>query len=195
MDVSICVDDTLCKGVESLGLVWVAADQPSDQTQRHADRDVARRSPRHSCHVHRKETPYKQAIVKAIPSYSGLWVFKMTTPTSASRCLSKILPELFAFNSVQQVILEDSNNPLKATSAAAPTSRVTTVTVQPNQGIPRCLISLLLPKWHEMRDGISIPAIAQGHQMETRFTHKTGGFQPARNPRSRSSPRAPCDRW
>jgi len=38
-------------------------------------------------------------------------------------------------NSVQQVILEDSNNPLKATSAARSYERITTVTVQPTKGI------------------------------------------------------------
>jgi pyruvate ferredoxin oxidoreductase delta subunit len=182
VDVSICVDDTLCKGVESWA--WYGLQPINRLTKPNGTLIVTSREEPETlvAMCHRKETPYRLAVVKAIPSYSGLWVFKDDhTDVRVLGALAKVLPELFSLDSVQQVILEDSNNPLKATSAARTYQHVTTVTVRPDQGNPEVPYKFELPKWHEMRDGITIPAIAQGHQMEDPITHKTGGFQPARN--------------
>ena len=43
---------------------------------------------------HRKEFPYKMAIVKGIPSFSGLWVYK-DDHTDARAHLLKILSRAF----------------------------------------------------------------------------------------------------
>ena len=132
---------------------------------------------------HRKETPYNLAIVKGIPSYSGLWVYKDDhTDVRILGAIAKVLPELFSLASLKKVILADGEAPLKVTSAQKAHDRLTSVSVRPDQGDPTVPFSFVMPKWTEMRDGISIPAIAPGHQMQDPITKQTGGFQPARNP-------------
>jgi pyruvate ferredoxin oxidoreductase delta subunit len=133
--------------------------------------------------AHRKETPYQLAIVKGTPSFSGLWVYKDDhTDVRILGTMAKVLPELFSLASVQQAIRDEWNNELKATSALRAYERATTVTVQPTQGNPETPYTFEMPKWTEMRDGITIPAIPRGHQMTDPTTGEVGGFQPARNP-------------
>jgi len=108
VDVSICVDDTLCKGVESWA--WYGLQPINRLTKPNGTLIVTSREEPEAlvAMCHRKETPYKLAIVKAIPSYSGLWVYKDDhTDVRVLGALAKVLPELFSLNSVQQVILED----------------------------------------------------------------------------------------
>src|SRR5216684_2117346 len=152
VDITICVDDTLCKGVESWA--WYGL-QPI----------------------------YQLAIVKGTPSFSGLWVYKDDhSDVRILGTMAKVLPELFSLASVQQAIRDEWNNELKATSALRAYERTTTVTVQPAQGNPETPYSFEMPKWTEMRDGITIPAIPRGHQMKDPTSGEMGGFQPERNP-------------
>jgi pyruvate ferredoxin oxidoreductase delta subunit len=133
--------------------------------------------------AHRKETPYQLAIVKGTPSFSGLWVYKDDhTDVRILGTMAKVLPELFSLASLQQVIRDEWHDELKVTSAQRAHDRVTTVTVQPNQGNPEKPFEFEMPKWTEMREGIAIPAIPRGHQMKDPTNGKTGGYQPERNP-------------
>ena len=183
VDVTICVDDTLCKGVESWA--WYGLQPINQLTKPNGTLIVTSHEEPEAiiAMCHRKETPYQMAIVKAIPSFSGLWVYKDDhTDVRILGAIAKVLPDLFSLETVQKVILADSNNPLKATSAARSHERLTTVTVRPDQGNPEEPYAFELPKWHEMREGITIPGIATGHEMIDPQTQKSGGFQPARNP-------------
>src|SRR6266849_5879895 len=96
--------------------------------------------------------------------------------------IAKVLPELFSLKSVQEAIRSEWKDELKATSAARSYERITTVIVGPNQGNPEEPYKFELPKWSEMREGVTIPAIPRGHQMENSATQQVGGFQPERNP-------------
>lgn len=182
VDVTIVVDDTLCKGVESWA--WYGL-QPINRLLKPNGTMIVTSPEKPETIIamcHRKETPYKLAILKGIPSYSGLWVYKDDhTDVRILGAVAKVLPELFSLKALQQVIMAETNTPLKATSAARAYEQVSTVTVKPDQGDPTVPFSFVMPKWHEMRDGISIPAIAQGHQMQDPITKQMGGFQPARN--------------
>ena len=183
VDVTICVDDTLCKGVESWA--WYGLQPINKLTKPNATLIVTSHEEPEAiiAMCHRKEVPYQLAIVKAIPSFSGLWVYKDDhTDVRILGALAKVLPDLFSLKSVQKVILADTNNELKATSAARSHERLTTVTVRPDQGNPEEPYQFELPKWHEMREGITIPGIAAGHQMQDPQSKESGGFQPARNP-------------
>jgi len=70
---------------------------------------------------------------------------------------------------------------VKVQSAANSYNRVSTQTVSPSQGNPEKPFEFVLPKWHEMRDGVAIPSIAAGHKMKDPASSATGGYQPARN--------------
>ncbi len=183
VDITIAVDDTLCKGVESWA--WYGL-QPINRLTKPGGTLIvtSHESPEALIAMaHRKETPYQLAIVKGTPSFSGLWVYKDDhSDVRILGTMAKILPELFSLASVQQAIRDEWNNELKATSALRAYERTTTVTVQPAQGNPETPYSFEMPKWTEMRDGITIPAIPRGHQMKDPTSGEMGGFQPERNP-------------
>ena len=76
VDITIAVDDTLCKGVESWA--WYGL-QPINRLLKPDSTLIvtSREEPETLIAMcHRKEFPYKMAIVKGIPSFSGLWVYK-----------------------------------------------------------------------------------------------------------------------
>ena len=183
VDVSICVDDTLFKGVESWA--WYGL-QPINKlvkpggtlivTSLQDSKDLAEMA-------HRKEAPYNLAIVKGMPSFSGLWVYKDDhTDVRILGTVAKVLPELFSLASVQDVIRDEWHDELKATSAKKAHDRVQTYTVQPTQGNPEKPYSFVMPKWTEMREGIAIPSIPKGEKIKDPVNGKEGGFRAARNP-------------
>jgi pyruvate ferredoxin oxidoreductase delta subunit len=183
VDITVVVDDTLCKGVESWA--WYGL-QPINRLTKPGGTLIvtSHESPETLISMaHRKETPYQLAIVKGTPSFSGLWVYKDDhSDVRILGTMAKVLPELFSLASVQEVIRAEWNDELKATSALRAHERATTVTVQPTQGNPEKPFEFEMPKWTEMREGIAIPAIPRGHQMKDPDTGKMGGFQPERNP-------------
>ncbi len=183
VDITISVDDTLCKGVESWA--WYGL-QPVNKllkpggtlivtSRENADALIAM--------SHSKTDPYKLAIIKGTPSFSGLWVYKDDhTDVRILGAIAKVLPDLFSLKSVQAAIMDEWKDSLKSTSAARSYDRTTTITVQPGQGNPEVPYKFDLPKWHEMGEGIAIPSIAAGKTMQDPVTKATGGFQPDRNP-------------
>jgi pyruvate ferredoxin oxidoreductase delta subunit len=183
VDISIAVDDTLCKGVESWA--WYGL-QPINRLTKPGGTLIvtSREKPEKLIEMcHRKEYPYKMAVLMGTPSFSGLWVFKDDhSDVRILGAIAKILPELFSLESVQKAIMQEWKDPLKATSAARSYERTTSVTVNPNQGDPVTPYSFVMPKWTEMRDGITIPSIHAGHVMKDPVSQATGGFQPDRNP-------------
>ena len=183
VDITINVDDTLCKGVESWA--WYGL-QPVNRLLKPGGVLIvtSKESPETLIEMcHRKEHPYELAIVKGTPSFSGLWVYKDDhTDVRILGAIAKLLPELVSLESVQKTILEEWNDTLKATSAARSYERVQVVTVQPNQGNPEEPYKFDLPKWWEMREGIAIPSIPAGHAMQDPENQKVGGFRPDRNP-------------
>jgi pyruvate ferredoxin oxidoreductase delta subunit len=183
VDISISVDDTLCKGVESWA--WYGL-QPINRLTKPGGTLLvtSRETPERIIEMcHRKETPYNLAILKAVPSFSGLWVFKEDhTDVRILGAIAKLVPDLFSLESVQKAIMQEWKDPLKATSAARTYEKITSVPVKPSQGNPEKPYEFVKPTWKQMRDGITIPAIPQGHTMTDPQNHKTGGFQPDRNP-------------
>src|SRR5690349_13975708 len=172
VDVTIAVDDTLCKGVESWA--WYGLQPVNKLLKPNGTLIVTSRQNPETlvAMAHRKETPYKLAILKATPSFSGLWVFKDDhTDVRILGAIAKLLPELFSLKAVQEVIVKEWKNPVKAESAARSYERITTTTVKPNQGNPEIPYKFDLPKWHEMGEGIAIPSIPAGHGFEDPNTH------------------------
>jgi pyruvate ferredoxin oxidoreductase delta subunit len=183
VDITISVDDTLCKGVESWA--WYGL-QPVNRLLKPGGTLIvtSREGPEAIIAMaHRKEYPYQLSIVKGTVSFSGLWVYKDDhTDVRILGAIAKILPDLFSLKSVQKAIVDEWKDELKATSAAKSYERTTSITVQPNQGNPEVPYKFDLPKWHEMGEGIAIPSIPAGHKMDDPTSHASGGFQPDRNP-------------
>ncbi len=183
VDVTISVDDTLCKGVESWA--WYGL-QPINRLLKPGGVLIVTSVEEPETLIamaHRKEHPYRLAIVKATPSFSGLWVYKEDhTDVRILGALAKLLPELYSLVSLQEVIAAEWKDGVKATSALRAYERIEAVTVEPTQGNPEKPFEFEFPKWHEMREGIAIPAIPMGGAVADAATGKAGGYRPARNP-------------
>ena len=183
VDITIVVDDTLCKGVESWA--WYGL-QPINRLTKPGGTLIvtSHENPETLISMaHRKETPYQLAILKGTPSFSGLWVYKDDhTDVRILGAMARVLPELFSLASVQETIRDEWHDELKATSAKRAHDRIQTVTVKPDQGNPEEPYKFDMPKWTEMREGIAIPAIPVGGQMTDPITGEQGGWQPGRNP-------------
>src|SRR6266508_2149760 len=95
VDVTIAVDDTLCKGVESWA--WYGL-QPINRLLKPGGTLIvtSREEPDALIAMaHRKEHPYRLAIVKSTPSFSGLWVYKDDhTDVRILGAMARLLPEL-----------------------------------------------------------------------------------------------------
>src|SRR5689334_4828888 len=182
VDVSICVDDTLFKGVESWA--WYGL-QPINKLLKPGGTLIVTSLKEAEDLVpmaHRKDTPYKLAVLKGTPSFSGLWVYKDDhTDVRILGAIARVLPDLFSLGAVQDVIREEWHSEVKATSALRAFERISTVTVMPDQGNPEEPYSFVMPKWTEMREGIAIPGIALGKPVTDPVTGKEGGWKPGRN--------------
>jgi pyruvate ferredoxin oxidoreductase delta subunit len=183
VDVTIVVDDTLCKGVESWA--WYGLQPINRLTKPNGVLLVTSLEKPETlvAMAHRKDAPYRLAVLKATPSFSGLWVYKDDhTDVRILGALARLLPDLFSLVSLQEVIADEWHDGLKATSALRAYERIEAIDVKPGEGNAEKPFQFEFPKWHEMRDGIAIPSIARGEAMEDPQTGAKGGYKPARNP-------------
>lgn len=180
-DISIAVDDMLCKGVESWG--WYGLQPINKLVRENGTLIVTSTLPAEEIikFCHRKEYPYRLAIIPAIASFSGLWVYKDDhTDVRILGALAKLCPELVSLDSILAAIKDEWKDDLKVISARHAYDRVTTRTVTPDEGNPQEPFKFDLPGWTKMREGVTIEAIKMGEPIK--FGKEIGGYRPARNP-------------
>jgi pyruvate ferredoxin oxidoreductase delta subunit len=179
VDVTICLDDTLAKGVESWawyglqpinrltvsgGTVLMTSLQSADALLKD---------------IHQKDAPYTLALLRAKASFSGLWVYREDhTEARILGALAAIKPEFLALDAVCQAVKEaEWGSDLKVASAGKAYERLETRLVRITEGNTETPFSFEKPKWWEMREGVSIPAIPVGKPLEG-----GKGYAPERNP-------------
>ena len=178
VDVTVAVDDTLCKGVESWA--WYGL-QPINQltkgngtllvTSMQGRGDLVQDS-------HAKGTPYNIGVVKGTTSFSGLWVYKDDhTDVRVLGAISKVCPELVSIEAMEAAIKEQWGDDVKVQSARKSYDRVDTRVVEPGEGNSEVPYSFDLPGWTKMEEGIVVRGIAQGGG----FRGGEGGYEPKRN--------------
>ena len=179
VDITVCVDDTLAKGVESWA--WYGL-QPINRltvpngtvlmTSLQSVGELLK-------DIHRRDAPYKLALIRAKASFSGLWVYKEDhTEVRVLGALAKIAPAFLSLDGVSQAIAEmEWGSDLKVASARKGYERLETRDVKPTEGNPEIPYSFEMPKWWEMREGVTIPAIPVGKPKED-----GKGYVPERNP-------------
>ena len=183
VDITVCVDDTLCKGVESWA--WYGLQPINRLTKPGGILIATSKEPAEQLipMIHQKKDPYKLCVVKGTPSFSGLWVYKDDhTDVRILGAIAKLLPEMISLEAMKKFILDEWKDQVKVQSAVNSYNRASAISVSPSQGNQEKPFEFVLPKWHEMRDGISIPCIAPGKGIEDPSTHAAGGYRPARNP-------------
>ena len=182
VDVTVVLDDTLCKGTESWAwyglkpvngslkpgktLIVVSLQEPAALLKL----------------IHKRNEPYKLGVLKGVTSFSGMWIYKDDhTDVRVLGAIAKALPALVSLKSLEQYITEKLKNPQKVTSAHTAFERFTAIDVQPGQGNAEELEAHTLLKWKDMRHGVSIKGQPQGAPYADPVTKEKGGFRPARN--------------
>ncbi|MFQ5744889.1 MAG: 4Fe-4S dicluster-binding protein [Acidobacteriota bacterium] len=178
-DVTITLDDTLCKGVESWawyglqpinkllaagGTLLVTSFQPPEDLI--AD-------------IHRKGDPYNLCIIKATASFSGLWVFKDDhTDVRLLGALTKIAPQLVSLDSMVAAIQEQWQDDLKVASARKAHERAELRPVTADEGNDEVPFEFELPGWTKMEEGLVIRAMDVRQENVEGWE---GGYIPGRN--------------
>jgi len=176
--VTIVVDDTLCKGVESWA--WYGLQPINELTVEGGTVLVTSIQPEEDLvkDMHVKDVPYNLSIIKGAKSFSGLWVYKDDhTDVRILGALAKVCPNLVGLEAYVDTIAEQSDDELKAHSARRAYDRVSVSPVEPGQGNPEEPFSFDKPGWTKMGEAIVIPGIEVGGG----FRGGEGGYQPVRN--------------
>src|SRR4029450_13777755 len=118
--------------------------------------------------IHKKDAPYSLALIRAKASFSGLWVYKEDhTEARILGALASIKPEFLSLDAVCQSIKEaEWGSDLKVASARKAAERLEVRPVNMTEGNAEIPYSFEMPKWGEMREGVSIPGIPIGKPME-----------------------------
>ena len=135
VDVTINVDDTMCKGIESWA--WYGLQPINELTKPGGTLIVTSRQQADALleDIHPKETPYNLSIVTGIPSFSGLWVYKDDhTDARILGALCKVCPDLVSLDAMLETIEEQMGGGTKIASAQRSFDRTATRPVEPGEG-------------------------------------------------------------
>ena len=178
VDVTIVVDDTLCKGVESWA--WYGLQPINELTVEGGTVLVTSIQSANDLleDIHVKDLAYDLAIINGAKSFSGLWVYKDDhTDVRILGALSRVCPDLVGLKAYQDTILEQWDDELKATSASRSYERVSVTPVEPGQGNTEEPFKFDKPGWTQMEEALVIRSIAPGGG----FRGGEGGYEPVRS--------------
>ena len=178
VDVTINVDDTMCKGVESWA--WYGLQPINQLTKTDGTLIVTSRQDADSLirDMHQKDSAFGLSIVKSTVSFSGLWVYKDDhTDVRILGNLCNVCPQLVSLDSMLETIREQTGSETKVASAQKAYEIATIRSVEPGEGNPEIPYSFVLPGWKEMQEGVVIKAIEPGGG----FRGGEGGYQPVRS--------------
>jgi len=178
VDVTINVDDTMCKGIESWA--WYGLQPINELTKPGGTLIVTSRQDADSLleDIHQKDSPYDLAIIPSTVSFSGLWVYKDDhTDMRALGALCKVCPDLVSLGAMLESIKEQTGSDAKVASVQRAHDRTTGRLVEPGEGNSETPFSFDLPGWKSMEEGLVIRAIAAG----TGFRGGEEGYTPGRN--------------
>jgi len=118
VDVTVVLDDTLCKGAESWAWYGLHPVHHALKPGRTLIVVSLQDAPALLKLIHRRDQPYKLGILKGITSFSGMWNYKDDhTDVRVLGAIAKALPEVVSLKSVEKFIDEKLKNSLKVTSA------------------------------------------------------------------------------
>jgi pyruvate ferredoxin oxidoreductase delta subunit len=178
VDVTINVDDTMCKGVESWA--WYGLQPINELTKPGGTLIVTSRQESDALiqDMHQKDSPYNLSIIRSTVSFSGLWVYKDDhTDVRILGNLCSVCPQLVSLDSMLEAIRDQFDNETKVASARRAFELATVRPVEPGEGNPETPFSFDLPGWKTMEEGLVIRGIEPG----TGFRGGEEGYQPVRN--------------
>jgi pyruvate ferredoxin oxidoreductase delta subunit len=178
-DVTVAVDDTLCKGVESWA--WYGLQPINKLTRPGGTVLVTSRQPPEELlkDCHRKGAAWTLGVIPGTASFSGLWVYKDDhTDVRVLGAIAQVAPHIVKLASVEAAIRAEWQDDRKVASARKAYGRVTIRAVGPDEGNSGKPYEFQLLKWQEMKEGLVIPGIPVKQEVEG----WEGGYRPGRNP-------------
>ena len=180
VDISIVVDDTLCKGVESWG--WYGLQPINALTKEGGTLLVTSKKSADELipHIHRTDIPYNLCVLDGEASFAGLWVYKDDhTDARILGAVAKVCPQLAGLPDMEQSIrenLKDDDTLVESAHASFEDARLREV--KPGEGDPEEPFSFDKPGWTNMEEGLVVRGIDVGGG----FQGEEGGYEPGRNP-------------
>jgi pyruvate ferredoxin oxidoreductase delta subunit len=176
-DVTMVLDDTLCKGVESWA--WYGLQPINKLLAKDGTLLVTSvQSPNKLINfIHRKGEPYNLAVLKSPASFSGLWVYKDDhTDVRLLGALCKVAPQIVGLDSMLKAIKEQWKDDLKVASAQKAYDVAEKTDVSADQGSEAEPFSFDLPGWTKMEEGLVIRGMKVREE-----GGRDGGYVPGRN--------------
>ena len=163
VDVTINVDDTMCKGIESWA--WYGLQPINELTKPNGTLIVTSRQDADALveDIHQKDSPFGLSIIKSTVSFSGLWVYKDDhTDARILGTLCNVCPQLFSIDSMLQAMEEQGNGETKVASAQKAYDVATIRSVEPGEGNTEVPFKFDLLGWQTMEEGLVIRAQGKG---------------------------------
>ncbi|OGP30518.1 MAG: hypothetical protein A2038_12340, partial [Deltaproteobacteria bacterium GWA2_57_13] len=184
-DISVVLDDTMCKGVEPWG--WHGVRPINEKVVNGGSLLVFSRKEHKDLlkFIGKKPYNYNLAILDGDASLAGLWVNK--DDLTHERTLGGIAaldPALISIEAVESYLLEKTKQKHRAEAARqayeslrseAPKPMVKVVT--PKEGIDWTHEIPVLPKWFEMAEGAMVPAVKRGFEIGPRGQSRNAMFK------------------
>ncbi|GIX48411.1 MAG: hypothetical protein KatS3mg131_2622 [Candidatus Tectimicrobiota bacterium] len=179
-NVSIVLDDTMVKGVEPWA--WHGIRPINEKLVEGGHLlVVSRRQPQELLpFIGKKPFNYHLAILEGDASFSGLWVFKDDlTHERVLGAIAALDPQIISLEAVQEYLWQKTRDErrVQAANAAYEEVRERLYTVTPADGIEWPYEVPTLPKWHEFREGIVVPAVPRGFQLGPRGQSRNPQFK------------------
>jgi pyruvate ferredoxin oxidoreductase delta subunit len=178
-DVTMAVDDTLCKGVESWA--WYGLQPINKLLAKNGTLLVTSTQSANKLikNIHRKGAPYKLATLKSAASFSGLWVYKDDhTDVRLLGALAKVAPHIVGIDAILAVVKEQWKSDKKVASAKKAYDTTTTTPVGAEQGNEEIPFKFDMPGWTTMEEGLVI----RGQKAKQKdVAGWEGGYVPERN--------------
>jgi pyruvate ferredoxin oxidoreductase delta subunit len=179
-DVTIVLDDTLCKGVESWA--WHGLQPINELTKPGGTLLILSRMSADNLlrFIPAKKAEYNLVVLNGAAISSTLWKYSDDTDARVLGALARIAPQIVSLDSLEQVISQEWKEEAKVSLARQTFDEVQTRPVLPDEGVKQVSTKAELPAWHQMREALAIPAIPSREQVTE------GPYQAQRNPNYRT---------
>jgi len=164
-DVTVVLDETLCKGVESWA--WHGLQSINKLTKpggtllvisRMSPNDLVRFIPV-------KGVEYNLAAVRGSVTWSTLWKYDDDNDARVLGALAKIAPHIISFDSLEYVIIHEWKQEYKINLAHQSFEEVQIRRVLADEGIEQISHETELPTWQQIGEALVIPAIPSREQV------------------------------
>lgn len=170
VDISVCVDDVMCKGIESWawygvqpinalvvagGWLIVTSDREPDELLQF---------------IHRKPHDWKLAVIpsgqrdgafapKGTASLAGFWVYNDdNTDYQVLGAVARINGDVASFEAIERAILQQTNDPKRVEAARWAYDNLKIREVKAGEGSDKFYEQYEKPGWRDMREGIIVEA-------------------------------------